>query len=275
MSGYTPPENVRDTTFSEDTATSRTGSGPANLATIRAAIIAAIKDAGYLHVPEGRRDHTTPAETLHLHGLDYDRTGHSRNTALAADEGRTARPATPTSSGRHRPTEPGHPGPGSPLPDRRVEVGIQRPRLPHVAAALRMGNRKPAPTSTNTPGPRSPGTPRSRAAHPPMTRPSPSTGPTAGNATGGRPRPWHHPPSAPCAPSVDGAPSAGNTSCTPTSHQIPPASGKPGSASSAPRSPEAITVHTADGKTGDLHPRLMHTDCHRRHPDGTTARTAH
>jgi hypothetical protein len=34
----------------------RTGSGPANLATIRAAI----KDAGYLHVPEARRDHSTP-----------------------------------------------------------------------------------------------------------------------------------------------------------------------------------------------------------------------
>jgi len=46
-------------TFSEDTSTSRTGSGPANLATIRAAIITAIKDAGYLHVPEGRRDHST------------------------------------------------------------------------------------------------------------------------------------------------------------------------------------------------------------------------
>jgi hypothetical protein len=41
-----------------------------NLATIRAAIIPAIKDAGYLHVPEGRRDLTTPAETLRLHGLD-------------------------------------------------------------------------------------------------------------------------------------------------------------------------------------------------------------
>ena len=62
--------HIRDTTFSEDTATSRTGGGPANLATIRAAVIAAIKDAGYLHVPEGRRDHTTPAETLRLHGLD-------------------------------------------------------------------------------------------------------------------------------------------------------------------------------------------------------------
>jgi hypothetical protein len=57
-------------TFDEDTATSRTGSGPANLATIPAAIIAAIKEAGYLHIPEGRRDYTTPAETLHLHGLD-------------------------------------------------------------------------------------------------------------------------------------------------------------------------------------------------------------
>ena len=62
--------HVRDLTFGEDAATSRTGSGPANLATIRAAIIAAIKDAGYLHIPEGRRDHSTPAETLRLHGLD-------------------------------------------------------------------------------------------------------------------------------------------------------------------------------------------------------------
>jgi hypothetical protein len=46
------------------------GRGPANLATIRAAVTAALKDAGYLHIPEGRRDHTTPAETLRLHGLD-------------------------------------------------------------------------------------------------------------------------------------------------------------------------------------------------------------
>jgi hypothetical protein len=56
--------------FGEDAATSRTGSGPANLATIRAAIIAAINDAGYLYVPEGLRDLTTPAEALRLHGLD-------------------------------------------------------------------------------------------------------------------------------------------------------------------------------------------------------------
>jgi predicted transposase YbfD/YdcC len=62
--------HIRDVTFGEDASTSRTGSGPANLATIRAAVTAALKDAGYLHIPEGRRDHTTPAETLRLHGLD-------------------------------------------------------------------------------------------------------------------------------------------------------------------------------------------------------------
>jgi predicted transposase YbfD/YdcC len=62
--------HVRDVTFREDASASRTGSGPVNLATIRAAVIAAIKDAGYLHIPEGRRDYTTPAETLRLHGLD-------------------------------------------------------------------------------------------------------------------------------------------------------------------------------------------------------------
>jgi predicted transposase YbfD/YdcC len=62
--------HVRDLTFREDAATSRTGSGPANLATIRAAVIAVLKDAGYLHIPEGRRDHTTPAEALRLHGFD-------------------------------------------------------------------------------------------------------------------------------------------------------------------------------------------------------------
>jgi hypothetical protein len=28
-----------------------------------------LKEVGYLHVPEGRRDHTTSAETLRLHGL--------------------------------------------------------------------------------------------------------------------------------------------------------------------------------------------------------------
>jgi predicted transposase YbfD/YdcC len=62
--------HVRDVTFGEDASASRTGSGPANLATIRAAVIATLKDAGYLHIPEGRRDHTTAAETLRLHGFD-------------------------------------------------------------------------------------------------------------------------------------------------------------------------------------------------------------
>ena len=62
--------HVRDVSFGEDAAASRTGSGPVNLATIRAAVTAALKDAGYLHIPEGRRDHTTPAEALRLHDLD-------------------------------------------------------------------------------------------------------------------------------------------------------------------------------------------------------------
>jgi len=62
--------HVRDVSFGEDASASRTGSGPVNLATIRAAVTAALKDAGYLHIPEGRRDHTTPAETLRLHRLD-------------------------------------------------------------------------------------------------------------------------------------------------------------------------------------------------------------
>jgi predicted transposase YbfD/YdcC len=61
--------HVRDLSFREDQATNRTSHGPANLATIRAAIIAAIQDVGYLYVPEGRRDHLTPANALYLHGL--------------------------------------------------------------------------------------------------------------------------------------------------------------------------------------------------------------
>lgn len=61
--------HIRDVTFTEDASTSRTRHGPVNLATLRAAIINTIRRAGYLHVPEGRRDHTTPAEAMHLHGL--------------------------------------------------------------------------------------------------------------------------------------------------------------------------------------------------------------
>jgi hypothetical protein len=62
--------HVRDVSSGEDASASRTGRGPVNLATIRAAVTAALQDAGYLHIPEGRRDHTIPAETLHLHGFD-------------------------------------------------------------------------------------------------------------------------------------------------------------------------------------------------------------
>jgi hypothetical protein len=62
--------HIRGVTFGEDASASRTGSGPVNLATIRATVITALKDAGYPHIPEGRRDHTTPAGALRLHGLD-------------------------------------------------------------------------------------------------------------------------------------------------------------------------------------------------------------
>jgi hypothetical protein len=61
---------VRDISFGEGTETSRTGQGPVNLATIRAAI----KDAGYLHIPEGRRDHLTPADAFYLHASQMAQT---------------------------------------------------------------------------------------------------------------------------------------------------------------------------------------------------------
>ena len=44
--------------------------GPANLATIRVAVIAALKDVDYLHISEGRGDHATPVEAFHLYALD-------------------------------------------------------------------------------------------------------------------------------------------------------------------------------------------------------------
>ena len=74
-------------TFGEDAATNRTGSGPAKLATIRAAIAAAIKDVGYLHVPEGRRDHTTrpkPSASPVLIRTDADNHGTRRSPGVAA-----------------------------------------------------------------------------------------------------------------------------------------------------------------------------------------------
>ena len=61
--------HIRDRSFGEDHSGSRTGHGPVNLATLRSAVKAALKNVGYLHVPEGRRDHTTVTETLYLHDL--------------------------------------------------------------------------------------------------------------------------------------------------------------------------------------------------------------
>ena len=62
-------QHIRDVSFGEDTSTSRTGHGQTNLATLRGAVINAIKDAGYFYVPEGRRDHVRPIDALYLHGL--------------------------------------------------------------------------------------------------------------------------------------------------------------------------------------------------------------
>ncbi len=44
-----------------------------------AAVIGAIKNAGYLHILEGRGDHTAPAETLRRHGFNQDKNGRSPN----------------------------------------------------------------------------------------------------------------------------------------------------------------------------------------------------
>jgi predicted transposase YbfD/YdcC len=61
--------HIRDRSFGEDHSASRTGHGPVNLATLRSAVKAALKNVGYLYVPDGRRDHTTVTDTLYLHGL--------------------------------------------------------------------------------------------------------------------------------------------------------------------------------------------------------------
>ena len=44
--------HIRDVSFAEDASTSRTGHGPTNLATMRSAIKAALKDVGYLYIPD-------------------------------------------------------------------------------------------------------------------------------------------------------------------------------------------------------------------------------
>ncbi|KLL09585.1 hypothetical protein FrCorBMG51_23890 [Protofrankia coriariae] len=61
--------HVRDVTFGEDASTTRTGNAPANLATLRSAVINTLRRAGYRYIPAGRRDHTTPTAALDLHGF--------------------------------------------------------------------------------------------------------------------------------------------------------------------------------------------------------------
>ena len=75
-------------------------------------------------------------------------------------------------------------------------MGLRRPENRRLLAQVRLDQDRPA-----RPG-RGP-------LHPPMTRPSPSTGPTADGGSSGKPRPWHPPPNAPCAPSVDEGPDLG------------------------------------------------------------------
>lgn len=60
--------HIRGVTFGRNTPASRTGGGPSNPATIRPAIIAAIRDPGHLHAPEKRPDRTASAGALCLHG---------------------------------------------------------------------------------------------------------------------------------------------------------------------------------------------------------------
>ncbi|WP_052711112.1 ISAs1 family transposase [Pseudofrankia sp. DC12] len=60
---------VRDVSFGEDASTLRTANSPANLATIRSAVINRLRRTGYRFIPHGRRDHTTPTAALDLHGF--------------------------------------------------------------------------------------------------------------------------------------------------------------------------------------------------------------
>ena len=88
--------HVRDVSYGEDAATSRTGSGPVNLATIRAAIIAALKDVGYLYIPEGRRDHTTlPRHSASTAWIRTETDIHGTRRSSAAAQSPLRRPNLP------------------------------------------------------------------------------------------------------------------------------------------------------------------------------------
>ncbi len=67
--GIESHHHVRDVSFREDHCRNRTGNGPANLATIRAAIINALRTTDHESIPAARRAHIRPAAALRLHGL--------------------------------------------------------------------------------------------------------------------------------------------------------------------------------------------------------------
>ena len=99
--------HIRDMTFREDTAASRTGNGPVNLATIRAAVIAAIKDAGYLLCPVTLDEPTSSSQV-------------TRNTCTSPKAAVTTptppKPSTSTASTRTQPDNHGtrrSPAPGT------------------------------------------------------------------------------------------------------------------------------------------------------------------
>ncbi len=85
--------HIRDVTFTEDHATSRTSHGPINLATIRTAIINTIRGAGYLHPRPGM---TNPTITEHAGALAHTAPGvlaGSRRASAALPAKRARSPA--------------------------------------------------------------------------------------------------------------------------------------------------------------------------------------
>jgi hypothetical protein len=68
-------------------AVSPNGSGPANLATIRAAVIAAPKDAGYLHIPKAGATIPTPKPSASTASIrtEADIHGTRRSPALKGE----------------------------------------------------------------------------------------------------------------------------------------------------------------------------------------------
>ena len=72
--------HIRDMTFREDAATSRTGSGPASLATIRAAMMPPSKTPATCTSPKAGATTPPPPKPSASTASIKDRCGHSRNT---------------------------------------------------------------------------------------------------------------------------------------------------------------------------------------------------